>query len=868
MKKRLLKLRIAAFLMSIHMLLSLSFSMSVMAVTDIDGSIQKSDGISENYTIEQDAVVDVTELDLSTVPDVVGEEKAKQSGHLLRLYSEEDNLSSVVFANSDGTRTAYYFDHPVKYVDEDGKVKDISLKIKQDDKLNGAYASSDNRIQTVFSAKITDGILLSDTDVSLKLVPELNVIQDGFVPITPVAPETATMSVGSDVSIAPTKISPVAELVDDKTVSYVLDSKTSYEYSLTYSGFKEDIVVSEYTGQTEYSFTLYTNGLSLAADNAGDYYLYDADGNIKANVGNIIIFTADEKNNTFGTLTAQTVEENEEYILTIHVDADYLADERTKYPIRIDPTIEISYNNYGAGAIHDVTINSAETMSGSSGSISAGKYGDDQSISRILMKFPGVDFASIGTITSATVYIRDLMCQHEYLTLDCYIFVGSTWSETSTVTWSGVGAGSTGAFLDSNEISYFEGAELSEAHYYGYDITAAVQGWKNGTQHRDKGIIFKAASDHESNTVHNYKTFASYNRANYKPYFVISYENMSATPSIAIYDTVIDILANGNSRAIHYNCYPSDAVVTWRSSANRCVSVSSDGIITSGDVGSAIITATITYNGITYSEGVLVHSYLEDGVYKITTSMLDALDVADRYDLDNTEPTIDTIQNVVSQYWRIHHIKNDGYTIRPMHNPTMLLGANDYYEPTLENHPTYSDSEDLLCSTYVWTILEYEGKYEISNLGLSDYQILCPDENLSSVYMESSASSDEPITWTLEMIEYSPRILLYNITDAGTLLYTSLNSNTSLVKYIAKYEEITLSQLGLKFVYSAEDDIGQEFEYSIENNSSELISIDANGKIVGLKGGSAVVRVSRGNVTFTFNVCVSKIANGVYYIQI
>ena len=106
------------------------------------------------------------------------------------------------------------------------------------------------------------------------------------------------------------------------------------------------------------------------------------------------------------SMTAQTVTENEEYVLTIHIDADYLADEKTLYPIRIDPTIEISYDNNGEGAIEDVTINNAETVSGISGAISAGKYGDDQSVSRMLMKFPNVNFSSMGTITSATVLIR------------------------------------------------------------------------------------------------------------------------------------------------------------------------------------------------------------------------------------------------------------------------------------------------------------------------------------------------------------------------------------------------------------------------------------------------------------------------------
>lgn len=71
-----------------------------------------------------------------------------------------------------------------------------------------------------------------------------------------------------------------------------MDNKTSLEYSLTYTGFKEDIVVSEYTGQTEYEFTLLTEGLALEKID-GSYYLVDEKGEIKANIGDVIIFTAD-----------------------------------------------------------------------------------------------------------------------------------------------------------------------------------------------------------------------------------------------------------------------------------------------------------------------------------------------------------------------------------------------------------------------------------------------------------------------------------------------------------------------------------------------------------------------------------------------
>ena len=362
---------------------------------------------------------------------------------------------------------------------------------------------------------MTDGITLSGEGVSITLLPH---VKGSTAEITPIKPGTSVMSSTAQ------KVPEAKADAAGRKISYAYDAKTSYEYSLTYSGFKEDIVVSEYTGQTTYTFTLKTGGLVLAEDEGG-FYLLDAKGTEKGRLGRIIVFTADMQNNTFGSMSAKTLTEGEEYLLTIHLDAEYLRDERTKYPITIDPTIELTYESNSAG-IHDIVINDKDELSGTDGEISAGKWGSDNSVSRILMKFPGLnlsDAPSADSIISAKVCIKDLMCQHEYLTLECYPFTGNVWNE-SNATWTNVGQPSTfTGLLDSHEISYFEGVDLETPHVYEFDITGAVRGWVDGSYDQNKGIIFKAAADHEADPTHNYKTFASFQRATNKPYVVVDY---------------------------------------------------------------------------------------------------------------------------------------------------------------------------------------------------------------------------------------------------------------------------------------------------------------------------------------------------------
>ena len=102
-------------------------------------------------------------------------------------------------------------------------------------------------------------------------------------------------------------------------------------------------------------------------------------------------------------------------------NADYLKDTKTVYPIKIDPTIEISYSGNGAGAIEDATINSTAGSSGTSGSLFIGKR-ENYGISRVLMKFPSLnmnDVYSSSDIVSATVTVRDLMCESTAMNIYC-----------------------------------------------------------------------------------------------------------------------------------------------------------------------------------------------------------------------------------------------------------------------------------------------------------------------------------------------------------------------------------------------------------------------------------------------------------------
>ena len=424
----------------------------------------------------------------------------KQAKHSKRLYEEEKSLYTAVFENVDGSKTMYSFGHPIKYKDKNGEIKDISLNLKCNSK--GDYVSESSDVMVTFPENLREGINLSKEDEEINITMHM-------------------LYKGKDASESKIKGS------TSKAV-YEYNSCTNIEYSLTYNGIKEDIIVSEYNGISEYKFKLSTDGLKLT-EKDGCLTLVDKKGVDKVCVGDVIIYTANHKKTEYGTMSYETVKENEEYIVTIHIDEEFLKAKDTAYPIIIDPSIEVSRTESGTTGIEDVTINSAGGSNGSATALYVGRR-DSVGISRIMMKFPGLNLAYIAAsdrITSAYLNIRDITQTTDVVNVKCYTFAGNEWS-ASTANWSNINPNSITTYLDAKNVYYGYGA--AHDHTYTFNITKAVKGWKVGNMNRDKGIVLKLDNSEESGTEEIVRAFGSYDRSSGQPYLVVNYNTTGELP--------------------------------------------------------------------------------------------------------------------------------------------------------------------------------------------------------------------------------------------------------------------------------------------------------------------------------------------------
>lgn len=512
-------------------------------------------------------------FDGTFIRDYVDNEMLDEAGHVARI-NEEEELNTYVFLNRDGTKSVYYMDDNVRYVDENGEMVEKDLTIIR---KNKGYTLKANDVKLWFPDVLSDGISVKYDKYHLTLYPQ---------------------------GVADTE-----EVIIDEygrlTYPGVFGENTVLAYTPTLSGLKEDIILSEYTGQLSYDFLIHTHGMRILEEEGKYIVKKPGNGNKETfELGAVQIYDS-AGNFCVGEMKITEQNNGSKYILTLIAPEEFLTDPNTVYPVTIDPTITVSDNLNGANSIEDSVIYSGTPNSNYGGFtyLTVG-YGDSTyGVGRAIFRLPGLynsdlyNSLSASQITSVKFYTWDAS-GHDNLPIEILANVNIPWTE-SGVKWNNAPGGYPGL---SPVTAY-----MPSGNFACFDITSIVEWWKAGNSPAG-GFTMK--NPNETNDIYKKVPCSSETAiTDRRPYVVMTYE-----PVISLSDYSLDIL-EGNTKTLTATTVPENATVIWSTNNNTVATVDASGVITAKKAGIARIYARISDNGTAYSVFCTVYVRISNGVY-------------------------------------------------------------------------------------------------------------------------------------------------------------------------------------------------------------------------------------------------------------
>ncbi len=454
------------------------------------------------------------------VPIGITYDEAVKAGHKARLYSEEPNIYTVVFQNEDNTRTMYYYNVPAKYEAADGTVRDCDNTIVKSEDRGFAYQNREGFFTSKYPKNAKDGISLSgENEITVK-------------PVNSEAEESIETAAAPQGSLFTALQSGVLRLMTanngsaEATEEYVdypeaFGENTILRYTPLLNGVKQDVILNERVNKDSFSFEFDFGDSDLKDYGDGGLYVVDAKSNDETGyISPIRVFDANGKEAEGCRYTFEKATDGK-WLVTAHVNKEYLESESTVYPVTVDP----DYTDIATYGVHDATVYQSDKTKneGKLGVVYAGKR-SGMGVSRIMIGFRKLELTSIAgsEIYESYFSLRDLMCYSDPITLQAYEFKHDSWDE-STVTWSNAKLDDTSSYASSpvatRTISYAEGIKQKYEHRYYFNIKSVVSKWCEHTGYPAFGFMVKSSS--ESTTRCGY--FGSTQDSSNKPTLVLRY---------------------------------------------------------------------------------------------------------------------------------------------------------------------------------------------------------------------------------------------------------------------------------------------------------------------------------------------------------
>lgn len=748
--------------------------------------------------VEEESITLETLTEDCKILQYVDEEAFEAADHAFRLPHLEE-LDTYVFQNQDGTRSIYYLYENVKYIDEQGNIREKDNTLQRETK---GFRITENAFDLLLPHAVTDGVELTYQDYDVKLVPAME---------------------GKLTATAPGAL-------QENSVVYesFYGAGTSLVYTPLLSGVKEEIILEEYLPNKSFSFLLYTDGLFLN-NTDGSYILTESKTATEAvlYLGDIVVYDAIGRP-SLGNLTVETIKDGNIYALTVSADEGFLSDPATVYPVTIDPDITISDTDNGSGAIEDTTLFSGTPNLNTGDWVynTAGYVDETYGAGRILVRLPGLyndevyQGLTADRILSATFYTTKSSSKTpDYVNL--YRCTDTAWSENS-VAWN------YHANLYTNSTNWGTSSVSSSA--VTFNITSLVKAWRSGTYSAQAG--FMLINQNETDVTKKFGIYSSeHSNTEKRPYFVLNYE-----ADIVLDKAELEVKL-GTFGTLNATTSPANQQVSWRSSNEAVASVTPSGVVAPHHAGTTTITAWFTdSDGFDHEAQCTVYVALEDGIYCFDNEYasyrvgLQSLVAYQAGAMLYETPGISSLPTERHQFFKVTHLGAGLYSIRSMLDVT-LGWDHGGYNPTCEDIGTSKTTVPLDAQWYI----RYDSGgdcysiYGNTGLGGGDMSRTLTCSGAVDFYryptLQGYSASNASQDWQITKLTYS---------GSGI----ELRRKTS---YRTVGDPFTFTAT----VYSSlPDEFGQgEMTWAVVNGSAHA-SVSADGELTGNLQGAVTVRVS------------------------
>ncbi|MBO4860157.1 MAG: RICIN domain-containing protein, partial [Clostridia bacterium] len=411
--------------------------------------------------------------------------------------------SSKHFQLEDGSYQAIAYGAAVHRMDADGKWRDIDNRLYADRTESGRYSTQDGRFSFAESVSADELYTIDDGHYHISF----GAILEGSPRSTAVIENHADRKTAAEGLTGEEKLEALKTIDNTTKITYyTVNDGVDLEYIISGNDVKENIIISQPTTKSVFTYRLKLIGLSAELED-NTISLKNKDGET------VYLLTAPYMYDSAGAESAKVSyaleKDNEGCVITIDADSDWINDPERVFPVTVDPSVTKKI-------LLDTYINSAypTTSYGSQTSVVIGST----KIAYMFALMPSIPtYADINYATLSLRYyfasssggadIGLYRCLHTWSE-------SMTWNDTNS--WSNRGLSTTRTAIATATAS--SNINQNNPGTVSLNVTPLVQQWYAGGKNYGFGLKYEGGS--LTNVyVHTYESTSSF-----RAYFTISYE--------------------------------------------------------------------------------------------------------------------------------------------------------------------------------------------------------------------------------------------------------------------------------------------------------------------------------------------------------